>query len=148
MKKLALSLILTCSALNVSASEISLRSGDTLNIKVAGCEEYQEPGIQILGDSTTLSAVCRSTQCQVESKKGTYEVYRFKNDDCLWNGCNENAVLVGSFKSSKPAFTLSPLKYLKADMQKFISESNQCGTLRVFISGIYDGGKGFLHVKR
>ncbi len=148
MKKILIALLSTC-CVSAWASEINLQSGDSVTINILGCYEGEEPSIMTNKRTRTVTATCAAVNCQVEHGSGdVYNVYSFHETQCTWQGCDNNAKRVGSFTTSDDYLFFTPISYIKNGMSRFMSTSQKCGSLRLFVSGSYNGGKGFYEIKR
>lgn len=137
------------SIMSLHATEISLYPGESVDIHVAGCLEYQKQDL-IVNQSSKVTAICRPTLCQVEHKNGkTFEVYQYQDQQCKWTGCSNEAKLVGLFNIDDFSFSsMLKLERIKNGMKNFLVDTNKCGELRYFVSGVYRAGEGFYNIKR
>jgi hypothetical protein len=123
--------------------QVDVISGDKVKIQVMDCKSNEQASFKLNDKSGLVTVSCEKARCQAESKSGKYNVYRFQGDECQFNGCNDKAKIVGSFKAETPVLGLATRGSLKKGMTTFLRQSNDCGTIRVFMGGV----SGFLEVK-
>lgn len=122
--------------------QVYVLSGDKLKINVMDCSSNEQASLKINEKSGLVFASCAKAACQAVSKSGKYNVYRFQENECEWNGCNEKAKLVGSFKADV-RFGAFSKNALKKAMTSYLKTSNECGKIRVFVHAY----TGFLEVE-
>lgn len=145
MKSLfALALILLSFASLAEVKQVEVIAGDKVKIQVMDCKSHEEASFKLNDKSGVVTASCTKALCQAESKSGKYNVYRFHGQECAFNGCSDKAKIVGSFKADTILGTnISSRSALKRAMISFMSKTEDCGSVRVFINGAY----GYLTVQ-
>jgi hypothetical protein len=142
-RTLVVALCLISFASFAEVKQVDVVSGDKIKIQVMDCKTNEQASFKLNDKSGLVSVSCEMARCQAESKSGRYNVYRFQGEECLFNGCSDKAKVVGSFKAETPVLGLATRGSLKRAMSTFLRQSDDCGSIRVFMGGV----SGFLEVK-